>query len=106
MKTDELPHGRRGCTLRYAHDSLRTNYISKLATVYERDLGVTHDWNGTLRTGNPTRNVVATLHIAFVRKKKERQESKYHKCRLGFAATSRQSPYPSASSAVHTEALR
>ena len=35
-----------GCTLRYAHGSLRTNYVSKLAMAYERDLGVTHDWNG------------------------------------------------------------
>ena len=32
-----------GCALRYAHDSLRTNYVSKLAMAYERDLGVTHD---------------------------------------------------------------
>ena len=27
-----------GCTLRYAHDSLRTNYVSKLAMACERDL--------------------------------------------------------------------
>ena len=32
----------KGFTLRYAHDSLRTIYIPKLAMVYERDLGVTH----------------------------------------------------------------
>ena len=41
-----------GCTLRYAHDSVRTNYVFKLAMAYERDLGVTHDWNSALRTGN------------------------------------------------------
>ena len=56
-----------GCTLRYAHDFLRTNYISKLTTAYERDLGATHHWNDTLRTGNPIRNDVATQYMAFVR---------------------------------------
>ena len=30
-----------GCTLRYAHDSWRTNYVSKFAMAYKRDLGVT-----------------------------------------------------------------
>ena len=29
------------CTLRYAHDSLRMNYVYKLAMAYDRDLGVT-----------------------------------------------------------------
>ena len=56
-----------GCTLRYAHDSLRTNYDSKLAIAYERDLGVIHDWNGTLRTGNPVRSDLVTQYMAFVR---------------------------------------
>ena len=63
-----------GCTLRYAHDSFRTNYVSKLAMAYERDLGVTHDWNGTLRTGNPARNDLVTQYMAFVRK--EQKESR------------------------------
>ena len=31
-----------GCTLRYAHDSLRTNRVSKLAMAYELDLSVTN----------------------------------------------------------------
>ena len=31
------------CELRYAHDSLRTNYVSKLAVVYKRYLGMTMD---------------------------------------------------------------
>ena len=48
-------------------DSLRTSYISKLTLAYERDLGVTHDWNGTLRMGNPIRSDVATEYTAFVR---------------------------------------
>ena len=32
-----------GYTLRYAHDSLRTNYVTKLAMAYERDLGHVED---------------------------------------------------------------
>ena len=56
----------KGFTLRYAHDSLRTIYVPKLAMVYERDLGVTHVWNSTLRTGNPVRSgfshVIHGLH--------------------------------------------
>ena len=27
---------------------------------YERDLGVTHDWNSALRTGNPVRSYLVT----------------------------------------------
>ena len=50
----------KGCILRYAHDSLRTNYVSKLAMAYERDLRVTHDWNGTPRTCNPVRGDLVT----------------------------------------------
>ena len=46
----------KGFTLRYAQDSLRTIYVPKLAMVYERDLGVTHVRNSTLRTGNPVRS--------------------------------------------------
>ena len=55
----------KGFTLRYAHDSLRTNYVPKLAMVYERDLGVTHHWNSTLRTGNPVRSDLVTQCMAF-----------------------------------------
>ena len=55
-----------GYTLRYAHDSLRTNYVSKFAVAYERDLGVTHDWNGSLRTCNPVRSDLVTRYMAFV----------------------------------------
>ena len=61
-----------GCTLRYAHDSLRTNYVSKLAMAYERDLGVTHDWNSALRTGNPVRSDLVTQYMAFVREKQKK----------------------------------
>ena len=57
----------KGFTLRYAHDSLTTNYVFKLAMAYERDLGVTHDWNSTLRTGNPVRSDLVTQYMAFIR---------------------------------------
>ena len=68
IRTVKLLNDERGvCTLRYAHDSLRTNYVSKLAMAYKRDLGVTHDWNGALRTGNPVRSDVVTQYMAFVR---------------------------------------
>ena len=34
---------------------------------YERDLGVTHDWNGTLKTGNQDRSDLVAQYMAFVR---------------------------------------
>ena len=61
-----------GSTLRYAHDSLRTNYVSKLVMAYERDLGVTHDWNSALRTGNPVRNDLVTQYIGFIREEQKK----------------------------------
>ena len=48
------------CAKRYAHDSLRTNYVSKLAVAYERDLGITTDWSDTLRIDNPIRSDLVT----------------------------------------------
>ena len=61
-----------GFTLRYAHDSLRTNYVPKLAMVNERDLGVTHDWNSTLRTGNPVRSDLVTQYMASIREEQKK----------------------------------
>ena len=61
-----------GCTLQYAHDSLKTNYVSKLAMPYERDLGVTHDWNSALRTGNPVRSDLVTQCMAFIREEQKK----------------------------------
>ena len=61
-----------GCTLRYAHDSLRTNYVSKLAMAHEQDLGVTHDWNSALRTGNPVRSDLVTQYMAFIREEQKK----------------------------------
>ena len=43
LELPSCPTAEGGYTLQYAHDSLRTNYISKLTTAYEQDLGVTHD---------------------------------------------------------------
>lgn len=60
------------CTLRYAAESLRTNYMSKLATAYERDLGVAPVWNEQLRTGNPVRSEVVTRYMAFIRSEQKR----------------------------------
>ena len=79
VSTFELPNcptAEGGCTLRYAHDSVKTNYISKLTTAYERDLGVTHDRNGTLRTGNSFRNDVDTQYMAFVREEQGKAGAK------------------------------
>ena len=61
-----------GCTLRYAHDSLRTNYVPKLAMAYERDMGITHDWNSALRTGNPVRSDLVTQYMAFIREEQKK----------------------------------
>ena len=57
---------------RYVHDSLRTNCVSKLAMGYERDLGLTHDLNGTLRTGQPFRSDLVTQYMAFVREEQKK----------------------------------
>ena len=56
-----------GCTLRYAHASVRTNYVFKLAMAYERNLGAIHNWNGTPRTGNSVRSDLITQYMTFVR---------------------------------------
>ena len=61
-----------GCALRYSQDSLRTNHVSKLAVTYERDLGVTHDWDGTLRTGNSVRSGFVKQYMAFVREEQKK----------------------------------
>ena len=80
----------KGFTLRYAYNSLRTIYVPKLAMVYERDLGVTHVGNSTLRTGNRSEAVLVTQYMAFIRRSRRRQESKHHRHLQCFTATSRQ----------------
>ena len=39
---------------------------------YERDLGVTDNWNGTLRTDNPVRSNLVTQYMAFVREEQKK----------------------------------
>ena len=72
IRTVKLLNDGRGVSLRYAHDSLRTNCVSKLDMAYERDLEVTHDWKGTLRTDNPVRNDLVTQYMAFVREEEQK----------------------------------
>ena len=53
------------CNLRYAHDSLRSNHVSKLGIVFEKELGVVDSWSSTLRIGNPVRSDLVTQYMAF-----------------------------------------
>ena len=59
------------CAKRYAHDSLRTNFVSKLAMAYERDFGITTDWSDALRIGNPSRSDLVTQYMTFTRETEE-----------------------------------
>ena len=38
------------CNMRYAYDSLRTSYVSKLSMFYERDLGTAEERLGRTET--------------------------------------------------------
>ena len=60
------------CAKRYAHDSLRTNHVSKLAVVYERDLGITTDWSDALRIGNLIRSDLVTQYMTFIREEQKK----------------------------------
>ena len=62
----------RECTKRYAHDSLRTNYVSKQAVAYERNIGITADWSDALRIGNPIRRDLVTQCMMFTRKEQKK----------------------------------
>ena len=57
---------------RYAYDFLRTNYVSKLTVAYERDLGMTIDWGGALRIGNPIRRDLVTHCMPFTREEQKK----------------------------------
>lgn len=41
--------------------------MSKLAVVYEKELGVTSDWSDTLRIGNPVRSDTVSQYMMFTR---------------------------------------
>ena len=60
------------CAKRYAHDSLRTNYVAKLAVAYESDLGITTDWSDALRIGNPIRSDLVTQYMTFTREEQKK----------------------------------
>ena len=53
------------CSLRYAFDSLRTNHVSKLSMVFEKELGVVTPWSNTLRVGNPVRSELVAQYMSF-----------------------------------------
>lgn len=53
------------CGRRYAHDSLRTNHVSKLAVGFEKELGMLTDWSNSLKAGNPVRSEPVTQYMAF-----------------------------------------
>ena len=59
------------CAKRYAHDSLRVNYVSKLPVAYERDLSITADWSDTLPIGNPIRSDLITQYMTLTREQKK-----------------------------------
>ena len=60
------------CNRRYAHDSLRTNFVFKLAMVYERDLGLCSDWSETMRIGNPVRSNLVHKYMEFSREQQKK----------------------------------
>ena len=57
--------GKAECSRRYAFDSLRSNHISKLAMVFEKELGIVTTWSSTLRIGNPVRSELVDQYLAF-----------------------------------------
>lgn len=60
------------CGKRFAHESLRTNHVSKLAMMFEKDAGCTHDWNSQSRTGNPVKSDLVAQYMRFTTKQQKR----------------------------------
>ena len=60
------------CALRYAHEFLRANYVSKLSVFYERDLGIVSDLRDNVGTGNPERSALVTSYMAFSREEQNK----------------------------------
>ncbi|CAM9646805.1 unnamed protein product, partial [Sphacelaria rigidula] len=54
-------------TYRYPHDSLRTNYTSKLAMAFDNELGTNSDWSDAVRVGNPVRSNLVAQYTMFTR---------------------------------------
>lgn len=59
------------CAIRYAHESLRTNHLSKLSGVFEKELGVTGEWSDSRRTGNPVRSQLVDQYMHFTRREQK-----------------------------------
>lgn len=53
------------CNLRYAFDSLRTNHVSKLSMVFEKEMGVVTPWSQDMRVGNPVKSELVAQYMAF-----------------------------------------
>ena len=64
------PSGK-ACAIRYAHESLRTNHLSTLAGVFEKELGVTEVWSDAQRTGNPVHSQLVDQYMAFTRREQK-----------------------------------
>lgn len=60
------------CNRRFAYGSMRTNQVSKLAVVFEKELGVASDWNPTLKAGNPVRSDLVGQYMAFKTEQQKR----------------------------------
>ncbi len=60
------------CTKRYAHESLRTNHVSKLAVTFEKELGCIHDWDNHHRNGNPVRSDMVNQYMRFTTKQQKK----------------------------------
>ena len=65
---------RRDVAKRFAHDSLRSNHLLKLAVSYERDLGTATGWCDHLTVGNPVRSEMITQYVAFTRSEQRSAE--------------------------------
>ena len=60
------------CAKRYAHESLRTNHVSKLRVTFEQELGCTHDWDNHHRNGNPVRSDLVNQYMRFTTKQQKK----------------------------------
>ena len=61
------------CVLRYAHESLRANYVFKLSIFYESDMGIVWYRSDNLRTGNHARSALVTSYTVFSREEKKKK---------------------------------
>ena len=60
------------CAKRYAADSLRKGYFSKLKMAYKEQLGRGDEWNPVSRTGNPCSNPTVETYLTFTSEEQKR----------------------------------